>query len=276
MRTKGIWTAQSLFSCFFWNALLIAVLYLMAKQIFHGLHQWVDPFVQPGAANLPEDARSAFTNLNSFINQMQQYAASIIFGLGAAVTSILWLFVMLQGRALINKTERELSLLAEALPPPSKEEGHAAGRPGATAIAPRQDVKASSQSAVQVLSILQREGRLIDFLQEDLNSYEDAQIGAAVRSIHQGCRDALSGFVKLTPIFEDPEGVEVTVPPGFDSRAIRLTGHVTGDPPFSGVLRHRGWRIESLELPQTTFEQDRGWVLAPAEVEIEGPDHNPS
>src|SRR5207253_6846543 len=36
-------------------------------------------------------------------------------------------------------------------------------------------------AAVQLLAILQREGRLLDFLQEDVDGYADAQIGAAVR-----------------------------------------------------------------------------------------------
>ncbi|MFP5213006.1 MAG: DUF2760 domain-containing protein, partial [Acidobacteriota bacterium] len=117
-------------------------------------------------------------------------------------------------------------------------------------------------------SVLQREGRLIDFLQEDLGLYEDAQIGAAVRGIHQGCRDALKEYVDLKPILEEGEGEEVTVLANFDSKSIRLTGNVAGEPPFKGILRHRGWKIVRLELPKPTAEQQKDWVLAPAEVEI--------
>jgi len=100
--------------------------------------------------------------------------------------------------------------------------------------------------------------------------YEDAQVGAAVRNIHQGCKEALDEHVELNPVFEtEAEGAEVTVPAGFDAHAIRLTGNVMGDPPFRGVLRHRGWQVVRFDLPQQVPDQDpETWVLAPAEVEI--------
>jgi hypothetical protein len=128
----------------------------------------------------------------------------------------------------------------------------------------------SVQPAVQILTALQQEGRFIDFLQEDLKLYDDAQIGAAVRSIHEGCRKALGEVLDLKPIMEEGEGSTVTIKPGFDARAIRLTGNVSGDPPFTGILRHRGWKAERLELPRPVAEQEKNRVIAPAEVEIEG------
>ncbi len=127
--------------------------------------------------------------------------------------------------------------------------------------------KPSPAAALQLLVLLQREGRLVDFLQEDLDAYSDAQIGAAVRSIHQGCRKALLEHLSLKPVIAEPEGQEVTVPEGFDPAAIRLTGHVVGSPPFKGILRHRGWRASRLELPERTPGQDPA-IIAPAEVEI--------
>ena len=126
----------------------------------------------------------------------------------------------------------------------------------------------SSEAAVQILAALQREGRLIDFLQEDLSHYEDSQIGAAVRNIHTGCKEALKEHMEIRPVFVEKEGAAVTVPPGFDARAIRLTGNVTGDPPFRGILRHRGWQVDRIRLPQSVEQKDH-WILAPAEVEIE-------
>jgi hypothetical protein len=89
-----------------------------------------------------------------------------------------------------------------------------------------------------------------------------------VRSIHQGCQAALQEHIELKPIFEELEGAQVTVPPHFDSKAIRLTGNVTGDPPFEGTLRHHGWQVVRIELPQLTSPQEKDWILAPAEVEI--------
>ncbi len=128
----------------------------------------------------------------------------------------------------------------------------------------------SPAPAVQMLSILQRKGRLIDFLQEDIQQYEDAQIGAAVRTVHDGCREALREHVELEPIFADNEGESVTVEPGFDAQSIRLTGSVTGDPPFTGTLQHRGWRVKSIDLPQQMQSpDDNAMVVAAAEVEVQ-------
>lgn len=122
--------------------------------------------------------------------------------------------------------------------------------------------------AVQMLSILQRKGRLIDFLQEDIQQFDDAQIGAAVRTVHDGCRNALAEHVDLAPIVDDAEGVTITVEPGFDAHEIRLTGNVSGDPPFKGALRHRGWRVKKLDLPEQMQTDKGAMVVASAEVEI--------
>lgn len=121
-------------------------------------------------------------------------------------------------------------------------------------------------AAVQLLAILQREGRLIDFLQEDIKAYDDAQIGAAVRAVHEGCRQVLREHVTLAPVMDEAEGSTVTVEEGFDTRAIRLSGHVEGDPPFTGALKHRGWRVAEIDLPALMQKKDR--VVATAEVEV--------
>ena len=123
--------------------------------------------------------------------------------------------------------------------------------------------------AVQILGLLQREGRLIDFLQEDLGQAGDAQIGAVVKStIYSGCRQALRQYLTLEPIMADnEEGSEVTVPEGFDPASVRLVGQVQGDPPFKGILRHKGWRITQAQLPEINQETETG-VICPAEVEL--------
>ncbi|MFO8113203.1 MAG: DUF2760 domain-containing protein [Desulfosalsimonadaceae bacterium] len=120
---------------------------------------------------------------------------------------------------------------------------------------------------LHLLSVLQREGRLVDFLTEDLAPYDDAQIGAAVRSIHENCQKSLEKYLSPKFVMDKNEGEPVTIPPEFDSNAIKLTGNVTGEPPFSGVLRHRGWRAGKLELPELTGTGDAK-IIAPAEVEI--------
>ena len=120
--------------------------------------------------------------------------------------------------------------------------------------------------AVQLLAILQRDGRLVDFLMEDLSGYQDGQIGAAVRDIHGSCRTALARYVTLSPVLADAEGATVLVDRDADAARVKLTGNVGGTPPYRGLLRHRGWEATRVELPPlpTTFKT----VVAPAEVEV--------
>ncbi|MFZ7112390.1 MAG: DUF2760 domain-containing protein [Desulfatiglandales bacterium] len=122
---------------------------------------------------------------------------------------------------------------------------------------------------LQILSLLQREGRLVDFLKEDLRAYDDAQIGAAVRSIQENCQKALNRYVDPQAIIDQDEGEEVAVPQGFDPSRIKLTGNVSGKPPFRGVLQHRGWRAGHRDLPVLSGTLDPD-VISPAEVEIPG------
>ncbi len=128
--------------------------------------------------------------------------------------------------------------------------------------------KAPSGPDLRVLAVLQRDGRLVDFLQEDIDPYTDSQVGAAVRDIHRGCRKALRDYLTVSPILAGQEDAEVTIAPDFDPAAIRLTGNVQGSPPFRGVLKHHGWRVESVHLPALPGARDDSSVLAPAEVEI--------
>ena len=120
--------------------------------------------------------------------------------------------------------------------------------------------------ALHVLGLLQRDGRLVDFLSEDLNGFSDAEIGAAARTVHEGCRKTLA-YVELEPIYRDAEGATVTVATGFDPATVRLTGNVVGDPPFRGSLRHHGWRARKASFPPVPAGHDPH-VLAPAEVEL--------
>lgn len=122
--------------------------------------------------------------------------------------------------------------------------------------------------ALHLLSLLQREGRLVDFLGEDLKAYDDAQIGAAVRSIQENCQKTLNKYLAPEAVIDQNEGDEVTVDPGFDASAVKLTGNVAGEPPYKGILQHRGWRVTGFDLPTLSGSQDPD-IIAPAEVEIE-------
>lgn len=120
---------------------------------------------------------------------------------------------------------------------------------------------------LRLLALLQREGRLLDFLLEDIQSYPDAQVGAAVRDIHRQCQAAIKEHLALEPVLPQSEGASVEVPTGFDPSAIRVTGNVTGNPPFKGTLQHHGWRVKDIKLAAPPEGQDE-LVLMPAEVEI--------
>ncbi len=121
--------------------------------------------------------------------------------------------------------------------------------------------------AIQMLGLLQKEGRLIDFLLEDIADYDDAQVGAAVRNIHRDCKKTLEEHLTLESVMPGDEDAAVTVEAGFDPTTIRLIGNVTGDPPFSGILRHHGWRAKKTQLPDLPESGDPT-IVAPAEVEL--------
>jgi hypothetical protein len=113
---------------------------------------------------------------------------------------------------------------------------------------------------------MQRDGRLIDFLTENISAYPDAQLGAAVRRIHESCRAVLNQYVALEPVLNSEEDQPVTVQPGFDPAAIKLIGNVAGAPPIRGVLRHKGWRVKQVNLPP--WPRGAAPIVAPAEVEV--------
>ncbi|WP_457551283.1 DUF2760 domain-containing protein [Desulfobacula sp.] len=118
------------------------------------------------------------------------------------------------------------------------------------------------------LSILQRDGRLLDFFDEDLSLYDDEQIGAAVRSIQEDCKKTIKKYIDAKPVLESEEGEMVKIEPGFDIDAIKLVGNVSGEPPFEGVLKHRGWQAGKKEIPKLSDILDAS-IIMPAEVEIQ-------
>jgi hypothetical protein len=126
---------------------------------------------------------------------------------------------------------------------------------------------APDSAALQVLGLLQREGRLIDFLQQDIRSFSDAEVGTAARVVHEGCRKALHAHAKLSTVMAGEEGAPITLAADYDPNEVKLIGNVQGSGPFKGKLVHRGWRASNLSLPTLVDRHDPS-VLAPAEVEI--------
>jgi hypothetical protein len=127
--------------------------------------------------------------------------------------------------------------------------------------------EAQPDAALQLLGLLQQHGRFIDFLEEDVAAYSDAEVGAAARVIHEGCRKALGEHMSIEPVRTEAEGSRVTLPEGFDSSRVRLAGKVVGQAPFTGNLTHRGWQVTGVKLPKVAAGHDLK-VLAPAEVEL--------
>jgi Domain of unknown function (DUF2760) len=127
--------------------------------------------------------------------------------------------------------------------------------------------QATPDAALQLLGLLQRDARFVDFVEEDVANYSDADIGAAARVVHGGCRTVLREHFTIRPVRDEAEGSRITLPEGFDAAAVRVTGNVVGKAPFTGSLSHRGWRVEEIRLPRLAESHDAK-VIAPAEVEL--------
>ena len=123
----------------------------------------------------------------------------------------------------------------------------------------------TADGALQLLALLQREGRFVDFVEQEVAAFSDADIGAAARVVHDGCRKALRAHAKVSHVRAEAEGARVTLESA--SPDVKLVGKVAGSAPFQGVLRHRGWRIENLTLPKVVGSHDAS-VVAPAELEL--------
>jgi hypothetical protein len=145
--------------------------------------------------------------------------------------------------------------------PPARQPG-GIQPPGRHAAGPADD----ASPAAQVLALLQRDGRLIDFLMEDLSAYGDAQVGAAVRNVHSSCREVLRRYMTLEPVVVEEEGARVTVEPGTDPAMVKVIGNAGGRPPYEGIVRHRGWLVSRIDLPPTPAGARH--VVAPAEIEV--------
>lgn len=148
----------------------------------------------------------------------------------------------------------QLGLIRRATPKPQK----AAAAPTPARL---------SDGALQILSILQRDSRLVDFIMEDIAGYSDDQVGAAVRGLHEQARESLSRYVKLEPVIDGVEGT-FTKPVVSDPAAVKFIGNVPAGKPSGGLLRHKGWRAGKIDLPPLNPKQDAG-IIAPAEIEIE-------
>lgn len=152
-------------------------------------------------------------------------------------------------------------------PPPKAASGPAPVAKPAKAKAPEPPKRPDFASALHLLSILQRDGRFVDFVEEDVASFSDEEVGAAARVVHDGVRKSMRQYFKLAPVRTESEGAPIQVGEDYDPVQIRLTGNVTGKLPVRGQLAHHGWRVAEVKLPTPPEGQDLS-VIAPAEVEV--------
>jgi hypothetical protein len=131
------------------------------------------------------------------------------------------------------------------------------------------DASRADAEIVHFMAILQQKGRLVDFLMDDINAYSDAQVGAAARVVHAGCKGVLQEHFRINPVRAEPEGSTVQVPAGYSVDEYRLVGKIAGAAPFSGVLVHRGWKTDMVKLPRSLRgAADQLPAISPAEVEV--------
>ena len=199
------------------------------------------------------------TGLLQKIDEMDYLLRVFFIPASAVIFLLLGLFLWLYLKSAVNK-------LAASKKPGVKTTEKA--DPDQLAAEKRKKEQHDRKLFVHLLSVLQREGRLVDFFAENLDDYDDAQIGAAVRNIHENCKKIIDKYIKLKAVIEQDEGNEVVVEPGFDPNTVKLVGNVAGDPPFKGILRHRGWQVTKLDLPKLSDAGDLH-AISPAEVEIQ-------
>lgn len=190
-------------------------------------------------------------------------------GLAATVVGLLFLQILFITVALIALMRRPqpaetVSEWTSAMPEPAP-----APPPPAPVVKTETVVvkEATPDAALQLLGLLQKEARFIDFVQESITGYSDADIGAAARVVHDGCSKVLRQHFELDSVRKEAEGSRVTLPKGFDAQLVRVTGNVVGEAPFTGTLVHRGWRVTATHLPKITEGHDVH-VVAAAEVEL--------
>ena len=193
---------------------------------------------------------------NGGILWLQMLGGSLVF-----FGILLWLTL----RASVGRTVSNMDVPKPVAPTPKKAKKILPPRP--TPEETEALARENQRRTLHLLSLLQREGRLVDFLTENLKDYDDAQIGAAVRNIQENCRKALKKYLKIEAVIDREEGEEIAVEKGFDASTIKLTGNVSGEPPFKGALQHRGWRVGRFDLPTLSGSPD-STIIAPAEVEI--------
>jgi hypothetical protein len=244
--------------------LWILVWFLVVGVVIAGLGYWEWGLLKGGLNEFQQRVHDAqlLNEIELCLKTVSLKVALVLAGSFAVIGFLLWLSL----RSVIRRQVAKDALVVPPVSVSAKKESLVRQEPSPED--KKREAQRDQRRSLHLLSLLQREGRLVDFLQEDLQAYEDAQIGAAVRGIQEACRESLKKYVAPAPVIDKEEGESITVDEGFDANAIRLTGNVSGRPPFKGILQHRGWRSVGLNLPSLSGSSDPA-IIAPAEVEIQ-------
>lgn len=187
-----------------------------------------------------------------FVSAVEVYASYLV---AASLTLALWL--VLKGMT-----------AKDYMPEIAEEKPLAESAPIPAPVAPPAPRNAAEAEVIAVLSALQSKGRLVDFLMDDISKYSDAQVGAAARVVHQGCKAAFDEMFTVEPVAGENEGAGVTVPSDAGD-AYRISGSVAGEGPHSGKLVHKGWKASRVNLPRLIKREEGALpVIAPAQVEV--------
>jgi hypothetical protein len=232
---------------------------------------------ESAASNLPATAQTPSLNpqnpegkpMEIDLNLIPAKLDAVHAGLAAVVVALLLVQIILLSVAVIALLRRKPEPAFAVQPAP------AAAPVPEPVKAPEPAVKketlvlkeATPDAALQLLALLQKEARFVDFVQENVARYSDADIGAAARVVHEGCRKVIGQAFDLAPVRTETEGSRLTLPKGFDAASVRLAGNIVGEPPFTGTLVHRGWRVEHVRLPRVAEGHDTR-IIAQAEVEL--------
>jgi hypothetical protein len=177
------------------------------------------------------------------------------------VAFVVGLLIGAVGYRMTASHRQRATVAPDAVAEPAKPQPKAESKRPAAAPRPRSE-------ALTLLATLQREARFVDFIEEPLEGYSDAQIGAVARDVHRDCGKVLERLFALAPLNPQQEGEETDVPAGFDPARYRLTGNVAGAPPFRGRLAHHGWEATKCDLPAWSGKEAAARIIAPVEVEL--------
>jgi len=201
------------------------------------------------------------TQIKLTLDTLNKYLPLFILALFLASTLLLWICIRFYVVGVMRK-------LSDTQPESQAKDTQKQKPPEESGPTKQERKKAERFRTLHLISLLQREGRLLDFFNEDLENFSNEQIGAAARKIHADCKSAIQKYIGPKPVMDQDEGETITIAPGFDPSSIKMTGNVSGKPPFKGTLQHRGWRSSKFEMPGLANVKDPN-IIAPAEVEVQ-------